>query len=81
MLSIRPLTRGPRLLRGPHRTEIRLIVVDVSDGGVTEECGKVKLRFVDTEDAMNGDYVPLLQDKKRVLINPHFLCFLPVSIG
>lgn len=49
MLSIRPLTRGPRLLRGPHRTEILLRVVDFS-----EECCMVKLRFVDREDAMNG---------------------------
>ncbi|PHT47321.1 Transcription factor bHLH68 [Capsicum baccatum] len=32
MLSIRPLSRGPRLLRGPHRTEIRVLFVvdDVS---------------------------------------------------
>lgn len=53
MLSIRPLIRGPRLLRGPHRTEIRLYVGGV---GVSEECCKVKLRLVDdTEDAMNGD--------------------------
>lgn len=56
MLSIRPLTRGPRLLRGPHRTEIFLLVVDFGGGRVTEECCKVNLRFVDREEAMNGGF-------------------------
>ncbi|KAJ8553349.1 hypothetical protein K7X08_024027 [Anisodus acutangulus] len=75
MPSIRPLTRGPRLLRGPHRTEICLLVVDVSGGRVSEECcGKVKLRFVDREDAMNADYVPLVQIRSGFVV-------LPVSLG
>ncbi|PHU24391.1 Transcription factor bHLH68 [Capsicum chinense] len=57
MLSTRPLSRGPRLLRGPHRTEIRvLFVVDDVSGG--------KVKFKDgTEDAMYAAVISLIVPK------------------